>query len=303
MDFVGGVGYSNIDLIYSGFDRFPGKGEEIFAKEFSMEFGGGIPATMINLSRLGIKSRILTFIGEDFFSGFVKKTLEQHQVETINLYEGNKMPVILSSTFLQNGDRSFISYTDGIELTDDTIKKIYENLKGARIIDMHIGFLDVYKKLKKDGAMHIFDTGWEEDLSIEKYREYLEIADYYVPNQKEALKITGTSSLEDAAEVLSEFLPEVTIKMDKEGCLLKNKDGIKIISPVENVIAVDATGAGDAFMCGFIYGLYHNYPVEQCIKFGNVTGSACVQGRGCISNFVNEKELLEEADKLKVHRL
>ena len=51
MSFVGGVGYSNIDLIYSGLDRLPDKGEEIFARGFSMQFGGGIPATMINLSR------------------------------------------------------------------------------------------------------------------------------------------------------------------------------------------------------------------------------------------------------------
>lgn len=43
MSFVGGVGYSNIDLIYSGLDRLPDKGEEIFARGFSMQFGGGIP--------------------------------------------------------------------------------------------------------------------------------------------------------------------------------------------------------------------------------------------------------------------
>ena len=63
MSFVGGVGYSNIDLIYSGLDRLPDKGEEIFARGFSMQFGGGIPATMINLSRLGVESRII-FIKE-----------------------------------------------------------------------------------------------------------------------------------------------------------------------------------------------------------------------------------------------
>ena len=34
MSFVGGVGYSNIDLIYSGLDRLPDKGEEIFARDF-----------------------------------------------------------------------------------------------------------------------------------------------------------------------------------------------------------------------------------------------------------------------------
>lgn len=303
MSFVGGVGYSNIDLIYSGLDRLPDKGEEIFARGFSMQFGGGIPATMINLSRLGVESRIITFAGHDLFSEFVKKTLNSYPVKTVNLYKGNKMPVVLSSTLLYCGDRSFISYTDGMDLNDAVMDEVYENLKGAYVVDMHVGFLDVYKRLKKDGCIQILDTGWEDDLTLEKYRDYLEIADYYIPNQKEAMKITGTSSVEAAADVLSEFFSDVTIKMDKEGCLLKNKDGIKIISSVQNVKAIDATGAGDAFMSGFIYGLYHHHSIEQCIKFGNVTGSACVQGMGCISNFVNEEQLLEIAETLEVREL
>ena len=59
MSFVGGVGYSNIDLIYSGLDRLPDKGEEIFARGFSMQFGGGIPATMINLQGLELSPELL----------------------------------------------------------------------------------------------------------------------------------------------------------------------------------------------------------------------------------------------------
>ena len=60
-------------------------------------------------------------------------------------------------------------------------------------------------KTEKRWLYQIFDTGWEDDLTLEKYRDYLEIADYYIPNQKEAMKITGTSSVEAAADVLSEF--------------------------------------------------------------------------------------------------
>ena len=144
----------------------------------------------------------------------------------------------------------------------------------------------------------MFDTGWSDDLSIDKYREYLQIADYYVPNQKEALKITGESTVEGAADRLSEFFSDVIIKLDRDGCLLKNKDGISIIPSMKNVEAVDATGAGDAFLSGFIYGLYHDYPVEQCIRFGNVTGGTCVQGVGCLTKYVYEEELLQFASQI-----
>lgn len=298
MGFVGGVGYTNIDLIYSGMDRLPETGEEIYAKSFEMHLGGGIPATLINTSRLGIPSKVVTFVGKDFFSEFVYKKFDGYDAEIVNLYKGNGMPVILSSTMVCNGDRSFLSYHDPVEITEEMKEEIYRQLTGARVVDMHVGFLDVYKNLKNEGTIQIFDTGWEDELSIEKYEEYLEIADYYIPNQKEALKITGESTLEGAAEKLSKYFRDVIIKLDRDGCMLKNEKGIQIIPSMKGVKAVDSTGAGDAFMSGFMYGVYHGYPVEQCIRFGNVTGGTCVQAMGCLTKYVREKELHDLASKL-----
>ena len=42
--------------------------------------------------------------------------------------------------------------------------------------------------------MLVFDCGWDDNLSLENYKEHLELADYYTPNQKEALKITDTDT-------------------------------------------------------------------------------------------------------------
>lgn len=298
MGFVGGVGYTNIDLIYSGLDRLPQTGEEVYAKKFEMHLGGGIPATLINTSRLGIPSRAVTFVGKDYFSEFVYKAFERHGAQIVNLYEGDGMPVTLSTTMVYNHDRSFLSYRDDVEVTEQLEEKIYRQLTGAKVVDMHVGFLEVYKKLNKEGTIQIFDTGWEDDLSLEKYREYLEIADYYMPNQKEALKITGEKSVEGAAEKLSQYFHDVIIKLDRDGCMLKNEKGIQIIPPMKGVEAVDSTGAGDAFMSGFMYGIYHDYPVDQCIRFGNVTGGTCVQGIGCLTRYVEEEELLRLANIL-----
>ena len=67
MKFVGGVGYTNIDLIYSDMERLPGLGEEVYAGGFGVHLGGGCPATLINTTRLGVPSRILTFVGPGHF--------------------------------------------------------------------------------------------------------------------------------------------------------------------------------------------------------------------------------------------
>lgn len=298
MDFLGGVGYTNIDLIYSGMDHLPSIGEEVFSQKFEMHLGGGIPATLINTSRLGIPSKILTFIGKDFFSDFASKSFSEYGAEFINLYHGDGMPVILSAVMVCNQDRSFISYCDKSAKVDQSDEAVYRHLTGAKIVDMHTGFLDTYKRLKAEGTTLIFDTGWEDDLSIEKYEEYLRLADYYLPNQKEALKITRTQTVEAAAEKLSAYFHDVIIKLDKDGCFLKNGQSTQLIPAMKNVTAVDSTGAGDAFMSGFLYGLYHNCPVEQCIRFGNVTGGTCVQDVGCLTKYVTEKELLELAEAL-----
>lgn len=298
MGFAGGAGFANLDLLYAGLNKLPKKGQEVYAKAFDMQLGGGVPATMINLSRLGIPSRLLTFMGEDFFSEFVKRAFDSYGMETVNLYKGKGWPVTISSALICEGDRSFVSYQDEIEITPWHVEQVYRQLSGAKVVDMQAGFLEAYQKLSGEGTIQVFDTGWEEDLSIEKYKNYLEIADYYVPNQKEALKITGESTVENAAGKLGRYFSEVVIKLDKDGCLLKNSRGTKVIPPLSGVKAVDATGAGDAFMSGFMYGLYYDYPVEQCIRFGNVTGGICVQGIGCLAKYVNESELLRLADTI-----
>lgn len=298
MAFVGGVGYTNIDLIYADMARLPATGEEVFAKKFEMHLGGGVPATMVNVSRLGLPAKILTFLGGDYFSEFARKAYAACGAEVVDLYHGDGMPVVLTSVMVCNQDRSFASYRDDTVAQSFSMDEIYRHLTGAKVVDMHVGFLEVYQKLKREGATLVFDTGWEDDLSIEKYRDYLELADYYLPNQKEALKITGADSVEQAAERLAAFFPAVVIKLDKEGCLLRDSRGVQVIPPMKDVVAVDATGGGDAFMSGFLYGLYHDYPVEQCIRFGNVTGGTCVQGVGCLTKYVNERELLEKAKQL-----
>ncbi len=295
MGFVSGIGMLNVDLLYSGMDRIPNEGEELFSNSFDVQLGGGMPATLINLTRLGIPTAFCTFLGKDIFSNFIKEQLEHYNAKYYNLYSGEGIPLTITSIITTKRDRTFISYCENPCLNEAHMEEIYQKLKGSKIVDMQLGYLEVYRKLKKDGAKLVFDIGWDEDMSLEKYSEYLEIADYFTPNQKEALMITKTSNIQDAANKLKQYFKQVVIKLDKDGCFYTDGDESYIIPPLENVIAVDSTGAGDAFLSGFIYGLYHDYDIEDAILFGNITGGTCVQGIGCLTKYVNEQELLELA--------
>ena len=192
-------------------------------------------------------------------------------------------------------DRSFITYGKGsIDADEASAEEFYNMAHGAKICLMNPGgFTDVYSRLKREGTLMVLDTGWDDELSFDKYGNLLEIADYYTPNQKEALKITGCSDARDAAAALKKYFDRVIVKVDKDGCIGIDETGMFFCKSVDEFKCVDSTGAGDAFLAGFCYGLFYDYPFSECIEFGNVTGGKAVTQVGALSGFVSEKELLE----------
>lgn len=299
--FVAGVGSTNIDLLYYGLDKLPKEGEEVYSKSFSLQLGGGCPATLINLGRLGVPTKIATELGKDIFSAFAANEFEKAGVTPLNLFQRRGMPLNVTSAMITANDRTFMSYGNAnVEATKEALEKAYEMCRGAKIVIMQPGeFLPLYEKLKAEGTVLVFDSGWDDTMSLETYREYLTLADYYTPNQKEALKITGANTPEQAAEILSDYFQNVVIKLDKNGCLGMQNGKTFIVPPVPNVKCVDSTGAGDAFLAGFIYGLFHDKLFADCILFGNITGGKCVTEVGCLRGYLTENALLQQYKILK----
>ena len=295
MAFIAGAGATNVDLLYQVFDRLAGVGEELYCKDFSLQLGGGLPATLINLGRLGISTKIATELGNDIFSNFAKEKFTQNGVNPTNLYSGEGIPLNITSAIILPKDRTFYTYGKGnIEPDDKALETFYSIARGSKICMMQLGgFLPVYKKLKEEGTILVLDTGWDDEMSIEKYRDYLELADYYTPNRKEAMKITGSDTPENAAHALKQYFEKVVVKVDADGCIGIDGDEEFFVPSIEEFVNVDSTGAGDAFLAGFMYGLFYDYSLKDCIKFGNVTGGKAVTAVGALSGYVSEKELFE----------
>ena len=300
MAFIAGAGSTNVDLLYQGFDRLAGVGEELYCKDFSLQLGGGLPATLINLGRLGIETKIATELGNDIFSNFAKEKFIENGVAPTNLYEGEKIPLNITSAIILPEDRTFYSYGKGtIEPDEKAMETFYTIATGSKICMMQLGgFLPVYKKLKEEGTILVLDTGWDDEMSFEKYDEYLNTADYYTPNRKEALRITGADNEKDAAYALKKYFDKVVVKVDADGCIGIDGDDYFFCPSIEEFKNVDSTGAGDAFLAGFMYGLFYDYPLKDCIEYGNITGGKAVTAVGALSGYVTEKELLEYKSRI-----
>lgn len=87
-----------------------------------------------------------------------------------------------------------------------------------------------------------------------------------------------------------------TLGKDGSICYIREEDGIRQerigICPVEQV--VDATGSGDAYMAGFMYGYLNGYKPEQCCKLGGTLSSFVLQAEGCCTNVPDKEALLKK---------
>lgn len=295
MSFIAGAGATNVDLLYEDMPKIPDVGEEIYTDKFSCQLGGGLPATLINIGRLGIESKIATELGGDMFSAFALEHYKKNNVEPMNIYKGSSIPLNITSAIILKDDRSFITYGKGsIEPDDEAKESFYNMAHGAKICLMQPGgFIEVYKKLKSEGTLMVLDMGWDENMSVEKYSDLLDTADIYTPNRKEALRITGAANENDAADALKKYFDRVIVKVDKDGCIGIDNGERFFVKSVEKFKNKDSTGAGDAFLAGLCYGLFYDYPLKDCIEFGNITGGKAVTAVGALSAYVTEKELLE----------
>ena len=295
MSFVGGVGQINCDLLFSGLDRLPQLGEEIYAQDFALHMGGGVPAIMIELSRLGVPARLCTALGKgDLFSRFAQEELDRSGVQYQNFYEGDALPVTVTAVAITPGERTFLSSRADKIACSDYESRIYRAFHGAKVVRMNAtpALADVFRQLKREGTILVYDTGWSATMSLKKYAPQLELADYYLPNRAEALRLTGCTDVCEAANRIGEYMENVVVKLDANGCLLQDARGRRFLGVLPETNAVDSTGAGDAFCAGFIYGLFGDYSLDDCVRLGSVMGGLCVRAVGCLERYVARDELL-----------
>ena len=118
--------------------------------------------------------------------------------------------------------------------------------------------------------------------------------------QADLLKPTATaarelfpveSELEAVAQKLREFysIPTVVITDGENGSLLADEGGVRRVPAYSAARVVDSTGAGDAFMGGFLAGEALGLSAIEAAQLGNASGAACVERLGA---FPDEAELL-----------
>ncbi|GMP81421.1 hypothetical protein CsSME_00036140 [Camellia sinensis var. sinensis] len=88
------------------------------------------------------------------------------------------------------------------------------------------------------------------------------------------------ANLESALEFLAKHCQWAVVTLGPNGCIAKHGKEIVRVPAIGEAKAIDATGAGDLFASGFLYGLVKGLNLEECCKVGSCSGGSVIRALG-----------------------
>jgi ribokinase len=120
--------------------------------------------------------------------------------------------------------------------------------------------------------------------------ELLAVADWLIPNESELALLVGERiDLDsDAAlrSIVGRFSPRLLVTLGSRGAAVVREDGVARF-PAVPVRAVDTTGAGDAFVGAFAFGLAAGLDEAAAMRLGIACASDSVTRPGTQSSFAS----------------
>ena len=302
------VGTALVDSIVRGFDPAPVSAAGYRAEGGSLNVGGEAVNGAMAGAKLGLRTRILCYLGADAAGGMVRAALEGAGVDTsaIVTETAHATPV---STLLVAADGTRKSITNAAHRYNFHPERRPAALASGRIVTLSSLFRapfndpdvvrDVVRAAKAGGSVVFADTKLPNfrALTLDDLRESLPLIDCIFPNEDEARYYTGETEPEAMADALLRYgVGAAVVKLGGAGCLYKDAhETIRLSAyPID---AVDATGAGDNFIAGFAAALLHGDTRREALRFANACGAICatavgasaaLQSRAQVLAFMNE---------------
>ena len=244
------AGLSTVDLGYR-VNEIPGPNQKVSTAAPLVAAGGPATNAAITFAFLGGKSTLITAVGGHALGAVIRQDLEHFGVSLHDIAAGQTaMPAVSSILVLPNGERSVVS-ANAKAFPELKIEIDREWLDGARfvLIDGHYPALcnTVASEARAAGLDVILDAGsWKEgmDALLSKATVALCSHDFRPP---------GCASSDDVFQrVVDGGVARVAITRGAESILYRGDAKCGEVA-VENVQAVDTTGAGDVFHGAFCY--------------------------------------------------
>lgn len=298
------IGTAILDTVIKGFDPKPVSVAGYRAESGSINAGGEGVNGSIASAKLGMKSALLCFLGNDQAGDLIEVELEKNGVDTSCIVRTSQNPTPVTTIFVaEDGNRKSITnnahkynfhpeqYTDRFT---DTKAVVIGSLFRAPFNDPDV-IRAVVSEAHSRGIPVFADTKIPNfrKLTLDEIADSLSMIDFITPNEDEARFFTGEEEPEKMARVfLEKGVKNVVLKLGGKGCLLMNNDET-IFMPAHSINVVDATGAGDNFMAGFVSELIRGSDVRDALAFANACGAICTTAVGTGTALQNREQVLK----------
>jgi 5-dehydro-2-deoxygluconokinase len=290
-------------------------------KSFNAYVGGSPLNMAVGTRRLGLKSALLTAVGDDQIANFLLNFLNNEGVETnlIPRKPGSRTSAVVLGIeppdnfplvyYRDNCADSKVNIDDVIH-ADIASTRLFEisatalNVEPTRSAAFYAAEVAVQNKIPILIDLDFRADQWHDARSFGvTARAYLKYSTLALGTEEEILatmlkdpnqiKITNQQisapeirgNVNEAISGIMELGVEALIvKRGAKGSSVFLKDGSVIDVPGFPVEVLNVLGAGDAFASGFMYGYLNGWVWYKCCRMGNACGAILVTKPGC-SNF------------------
>jgi sugar/nucleoside kinase (ribokinase family) len=243
--------------------------------------GGSVANTVAGAGTLGLRTAFLGKVKADALGRFYAEGMTADGIDFPNPpVEGDVLPTSRSMIFVSpDGERSMNTYLGAGADFDEG------NVDASVAGDTRYLFLEGYLYDKDEGkraftaaARACHDGGGKTGISlsdpfcVDRHREdfrrlIAEEMDITLGNEEEWLSLYQVEDIEAAlAQAAAVCETIVCTRSGDPVILIRNGERIEV--PVTRVTPVDATGAGDQFAAGFLYGVATGQTLETAGKMG-----------------------------------
>lgn len=289
------VGLMVCDIIIKPVDINVFYVDSTLLETLKMASGGDSLNVAINMAKLGLCVSLVGRVGNDMFGEFLINEARKYDVVTDGIIKSDEYSTSTSIVLVDKaGERHFAYYgkaNDSLCAKDVDVSLMKEasivhigsamalnNLDGS-------GITELFKMAKSLGKITSLDVTWDSSGKwLEKIEDALQYTDIFMPSYDEAKKITKLEKPEEMTEFFRKYgLKILVVKLGSEGCYISDFTNEYHIRTFNNVKVYDTTGAGDAFVSGFLTGITKGFSLYDCGVLGNAVASQCVTELGATS--------------------
>ncbi len=306
---VSSVGFSVLDILGRPVSAIPPGGRAAFIEEIRMTVAGTAAATAVDCAILGLKTRMVTAVGDDDMGDFLTSKMERFGIECSMVKRISGVPT--SATILPirpNGERPAL-HVPGTAAAFTLIESEYEGALDARVI--HVGgtgllkafdgepTLTFLKQAKALGRTTTFDLIQSNPETIELVAPLLPYIDYFVPSIDEAGEMAGSA---DPAAVAAFFrakgVKNSFLTLGADGVYVMPERGAAFHVPAFDIPVADTTGCGDSFTAGVIVGIIKGWDLPYTARFASAVAAKVAMGLGSDGKLVSLDDTLEALRRL-----